>query len=377
MHGAFCYLASLSARGGSIEAVERLSPLARSRIGLLFDLPHLALKDGKRIEDELEKRADCIARVARVGCHTFVDAHDYPLEIRTASGQQPIAYLVEALRKRGSNVIPVTGTVTDRGDDYVRTIRNVVGTRGQGVCVRIARDELEDPAYLRAELSTALDLIGISPDQVDLVLNFAFIGTDRPEKMRAIALEALEVIQRTGQFRNVALSGTSIPAQLGKRTQGEILRFRRIEYDTWIGVSRLVANEMALAFGDHGIVEIHHAPPGKRVNVPSRIRYTTEREHVIRRAPRGEYSKICRELIASKDFSGGSYSVGDQRLARAAVSLSSKFAPGKAVAHDMNHHLEFVSAQVWREIQDEGRTGSYLLSPPTIRPWLQVELEDN
>ncbi len=142
---------------------------------------------------------------------------------------------------------------------------------------------------------------------------------------------------------------------MGKRTKGTILRHRRIELDAWIGLSHNSRQFQGVAFGDHGIVEIHHAPPTKVVNVPARVRYTTAREHVFRRAARGGYASICHELVTSSDYVGATYSIGDQQLLSAA-SGARKFS-GNAVATDMNHHIEFVSAQVWKQIEELGKAG--------------------
>ena len=49
MPGSFCYMASLTARGGAFTAVQNLSPEAHSRSAFLFDLPRPNLKDGETV----------------------------------------------------------------------------------------------------------------------------------------------------------------------------------------------------------------------------------------------------------------------------------------------------------------------------------------
>jgi hypothetical protein len=79
----------------------------------------------------------------------------------------------------------------------------------------------------------------------------------------------------------------------------------------------------------------------------ARIRYSTKRDHVFYRARRREYPIICRQLVASEDFLGAIYSIGDQAIGLRAQQLMSPGGPTSWIACDTNHHLELVSAQTW------------------------------
>ena len=375
MPGAFCYMASLAARGGAFTAVQNLSPEAHSRSAFLFDLPRPALREGESVDCELDKRADGIAQCAKLGGRTYFDVHDFSPELVTGSGLQPVKYLAQRFQRAGTSCVPVTGTIMDRGIAYVEAVRDIAAADLNGVCLRLARDELEEPAVLEEAIGTTLEALSVTPGKVDLVMNFAFVGMDKAERLRSVASDALDAINGMGAFRNIILSGTSIPAQLGKRTKGEVLRFRRVEFDIWSDVARLLAGTRDLAFGDHGIIESHHTPPAKVVNVPARIRYTTPRDHVIRRAARGDYQLLCKELVASKDFMGRNFSFGDQKLAFVATFGAGKFSPGPAVAHDANHHIEFVSQQVWQHIRSCGGEGQFSFPKPQSRAWLNQLLD--
>lgn len=375
MSGSFCYMANLAARGGAFTAVQNLSPDAHSRSAFLFDLPRPTLEEGKTVDRELDKRAEGIAQCGKLGGRIYFDVHDFPPELVTETGLQPIEYLAQRLRRSGTVCVPVTGTISDRGPEYVESVRDIAVTDHKGVCLRLARDELEEPTFLEEAIGATLEALRVSPGKTDLVMNFAFVGNDKAERLRSVARDAIDAIIRIGNFRNIVLSGTSIPAQLGKRTKGEALRFRRVEYDIWSDVARMLASTRDLAFGDHGIIEIHHAPPAKVVNVPARIRYTTPLDHVIRRAARGDYQQLCKELVTSKDFMGRNFSIGDQKLASVAMFGAGKFSPGPAVANDANHHIEFVSQQVWQHIGACGGEGQFALPRALSRAWLNQLLD--
>jgi hypothetical protein len=138
----------------------------------------------------------------------------------------------------------------------------------------------------------------------------------------------------------------------------------------------MFADSATVALGDYGVIGAHHVPPDGPVYVPSRIRYTTAHEHVFRRAKRGEYRAICRELLNSDEFSGPSFSFGDQRMNRSANGHSGPGNPGMWVTNDTSHHLELVSQQVWTILQQQKLTGRFALPKPKSRPWLQVDLQD-
>jgi hypothetical protein len=195
MRGTYCYMPILPARGGHFRAVNGLSPLARSRVTPLFDVPAVMLKEGKTFEAYLAARVDGIHGCWGSERPVYVDVHDLPLDLRTDSGAQPIAHLLDLMRKRDLRPIPVTGTESERGIDYLNTIRALVaGKENDGVCVRLERDDLNEPKLLRMSLSSTLDVLGLDPAEVDLVLDFRYVGQDQVEVLRATTLEASRAI---------------------------------------------------------------------------------------------------------------------------------------------------------------------------------------
>lgn len=376
MRGTYCYLPILPARGGAFRAVRSLSSSARSRLVPLFNIPAPTPKDEKALDVYLAGRAEGIRSCQHSDLPVYVDVHDLAPELRTRQGDQPIAYLMEQLRMRGVQGIPVTGTETTRGADYVDAIRELRTKTTNRVCLRLARDELAEPKLLYSSVSDLLSYLAVEPTVVDVVLDFEFIGQEyaRIEGLRATALEALQAICKVGQFRNIVLSGTSVPENLNKKTHGVVVRVPRVELALWKQVIGMLADPVPVALGDCGVIGAHHAPPGKPVNVPSRVRYTTASEHVFRRADRGEYQAICRELIESEDFHGAGFSFGDQQMGKAGSGRSGPGNPSMWVTHDTSHHLELVSAQSWGVVCEQGQDNRFLLPAPAPQPWLQPDL---
>lgn len=374
MRGAYCYLPILPARDGAFRAVSWLSSDARSRLTPLFNIPAPTPKDEKAIDAYLAKGADGIHGCWDAERPVYVDVHDLSPDLRTSVGEQPIAYLLQRLQMRGSRAIPVTGTKATRGSEYLDTLHGILPRTKDGVCLRLARDELIEPRLLYSSVVDLLGFLGLGPADVDVVLDFEYVGKDQVEALRATALEALQAIHRVGRFRNVVVSGTSIPEHLNKRTQGKIVRVPRVELPLWTQILGTFAEPVPIALGDCGVIGAYHAPPGTPVHVPSRIRYTTATEHVFRRANRDEYHVICRELLETEEFSGARFSFGDYQMSKSANGRTGPGNPGAWVANDTNHHLERVSAQAWNVLREQGLAHHFSLSEPKLQPWLQTEL---
>ena len=341
----------------------------------MFDVPVPNATQLEDLEAYLVKRADGIKRCWVPDRPVYVDVHDFPLEIRVR-GVWPIIHLVDGLMSRGLRPIPVCGTVSERGSEYVHAVRRLAARNGYGACLRIERDEIDDSKALSDSIAETLALLDVPTESVDVILDFGFVGRETAQTLRSIVSEALHVVRASGQFRNLAVAGGSVPEQLPKRDTGVVRREPRIEFDLWAQVLDTDSAMMPLAFGDFGVISPLYVPPSTPVNVPARIRYTTIREHVFLRTGRSGHNYLCTELVASEDFACAGFSAGDQRMALAARGLASPGNPGMWVGDDLNHHLELVSAQVWDAIRAKGLSRYFALPEPIHYPWLQRELTD-
>jgi hypothetical protein len=373
MRGSYCYLSILPARKGAFRAVDMLSPLARSRTAHLFDVPVPVLENGKTLDNYLEERADGVYRALGGTRPVYIDVHDLQLDLRTCSGAQPITFLLDSLRRRGALAIPVTGTEADRDRDYLAGVRSIVARDKRGACLRLTHDDLVEPHTLAASVTTVLDSLALATSELDVILDFRFIGNHNPDTLLGIALGALQAIQRLGRFRNTVLAGSSIPAVLGKQDHGKVRREKRIDFELWKQLSVVFAEQLIVP-ADYGVVGAHYVPPGKPVNVPARIRYTLLSDHVFYRTGRGEYADICRQLLASGDFSSENFSAGDRRIYRCAKGIETAGGPAEWIANDTNHHLELVAEQAWQFLMDSNLAQQFAFPEPARFPWLQPEL---
>ncbi len=286
------------------------------------------------------------------------------------SGAHPLTYVFEHLNMHGIQAIPVTGTAADRDATYSSAAQSIVRQGQRGALLRLAREDLENRSTLSSAISEALDFLKLTPAACDLLFDFRYILAKEVNGLRALALEVLQIATRLGNFRNMIVAGGSIPEQLGKQTQGQVRREARVEFGLW---SELMA-AFPVVYSDYGVLSPLYVPPKGVVNVPSRIRYSTETDHVFRRGNRNEYPALCKSLVASPEFAGENFSLGDLRIYRCAKETIKPGNPTLSVASDANHHLELVSGQVWRALESSGLAGRFSLPEPVRRPWLQPEL---
>jgi hypothetical protein len=270
--------------------------------------------------------------------------------------------------------IPVTGTTAERGRGYVREIAQRAEGLGSGLCIRVEREEVEDNGALQASLLETLDQLSGAMAHIDLLLDFGFVGPDKASEIANIAANALSIAFSTAAWRNVAVAGGSVPDQLGKKDTGKVRREPRVELAAW-AILQTTFNA-AVALSDFGVISPRYVKPGRVVNVPARVRYTTPSEHIFLRTGRSGHPDLCEQLLEMDEFVGEAYSAGDQRMAHVAHGLAGPGAPGVWIAGDLNHHLELVSAQAWDLIRASGNTNRFTLPEPQRYPWLQPALTE-
>ena len=285
----------------------------------LFDVPAPVLREGESLEEHLFRVATGAHGAWSNSSPMYVDVHDFPLETRVATGVLPITFLFDILKQYGSSAVPVTGVKADREIDYLHAVGKIVGRDGKGACLRLQEDDLSDLQGLNPSVIEALAAVGLATGDIDLILDFGFIGGRNPDSLSELAIEALRTISVLGTFRNVIVSGTSVPERLGKKDQGKIRRERRIEVPLWQRVARTLGHDLGIVFSDCGVIGARYVTPTGPVRVPPRIRYSNSVEHLFLRGKPGEYAALCRTIVESNDFAGGNFSVGDRHFEQCAA----------------------------------------------------------
>jgi hypothetical protein len=82
MKAAFCYLPIIKARQGSFDAIRSISPIARSRLCPLFDIPRPRPDQAKDQVAYLHKKVNGIMSCWAPDRAVYIDAHDFDITSR-------------------------------------------------------------------------------------------------------------------------------------------------------------------------------------------------------------------------------------------------------------------------------------------------------
>ena len=107
----------------------------------------------------------------------FVDLWHLDSGIRSADGTHPIVTLGHKMHSLGLSFVPVTGFRRHR--EYQSAIAMVVKRDKKGVCVRLNPEDIKR-INLSGELEGLLGQLGLSPDDVDLLVDYQSLSGSPP-----------------------------------------------------------------------------------------------------------------------------------------------------------------------------------------------------
>jgi hypothetical protein len=255
-----------------------------------------------------------------------------------------IEYVFEECRRLGLTVIPVLRPDHDQGRQAL--IRATMERDGRGVCIRVPiASRFWGQGFGHAIEGLCANL-GVERDQADLLLDLAYIPTPPGFAAEHVA-RLLTSIPHIEEWRSLILAGTVVPSTAAGWPEGGITRVPRHEQSLY---EELVRSTLVRrpTFADYAIQ--HPEPPaeggpGMRAN----IRYTIDgfllyvRGHSILEHDAQQYQQLCSMLVQHPEFSGSTYSWGDQIIADTATGkLPPKSEPQWRGA-GTSHHLRLVA----------------------------------
>lgn len=231
-----CYFPIVPNREGEITAVGHLSPNARARIRPIYeiDLPHGA--NSAELENHVAEAARKISEVWGTRHPILIDLPSYGPEHRVTNGLPVIEFAFTCLRQLGIVAVPVTGPASARGADILEIVSREVLRSNRGVALRLPFAEFNNPEILERELDIATKLLELDSTKIDLLFDLEVVH-QLPSHQQSVAYlgsvvhEALAVIRKFGEFRNVVLSGSSVPESVGKEYETMPYRGPRVEFD--------------------------------------------------------------------------------------------------------------------------------------------------
>lgn len=263
-----------------------------------------------------------------------------------------IAYLHEAMRRRGVPFVPVYSPVSSVQalDDAIHVS---LSKDSRGMAIRFGFDVLPSGLDHSQFLLELTDRFSVDPSTVDLIVDFSYLDADR-ERPPGLISRVLNQITSIAPWRNVVTLATSMPSTLSCVAERSMGSIDRLEWALWESIATRATLHHVPTFGDYGIqnpkppAEI--SGPGMRANV----RYTTKGRTLIARGGsvmlegNEQYRDLCAMIVDRKEFAGGHYSWGDRMIEDCASGAIPPKAQdmwrGAGTSHHLRHVTESLSA---------------------------------
>jgi hypothetical protein len=358
------HTAILKAKKGELKALGGLDDRTADRVRPVFELGRLTdqIRDCKYIRESRTPTTTHIDRLLagisdvwrnRVA---MVDGFEWAPQAKTESGESVIPYMVKALRRRGTPVIPVVGYDRWSNPDYKAGFQGVEAHRGREWCFRFDKTAVEDasdPEYLVENVSDMLEALEAGAQNCTALIDFGDISmpTASIEDITNDGVQLLRVLSDVG-FEQFIFAGCSMPRTINLAvdepdTDGFVIRKEML---VWQAL-RTELPSLKIGFGDYALRGPTTSEfPSKYTN--GKIRHTvSNRLFIVRGHPflndgsRVQMEELARRLIASGHYLGPDFSWGDDQIDLASRGLASRDL-GHWIAIDTNHHLTFVVQEV-------------------------------
>ena len=375
-----CYFPIVPNREGEITAVGHLSPRARARSRIIYEVDRPTDADAADLGNHIIEAVRKISRAWGSGFSLLVDLPTYGPEHRTTNGSHIVEYAFMCLRQLGALAVPVAGPISARGPEMLEIIRDVALRDKRGAALRVPFAEFNNTDVLQRELSAAMRILALNPAEVYLLFDLEAVhhipASQRSAAyLTAVIHEALAVTRMSGEFRNVVLCGSSVPESVGKEYDSAPYRGRRIEFDVWR--SLLTDTNIPVSFSDGGITALRGDDPRGHGRALARVRLSTPDEHVLHRAERKKYVDLCKRVVSSADFNRTIVAWGATKLRECAREYTQASSPTIWVARDTNLHFETTLVEIEQRLRLAGRITDYQFPEEETSAWLQHSILEN
>ncbi len=351
------YVPILKGKQGEFGALKELSMSVRLHVTPLIEIPPVGwnYKDScpnKTIDDHIESFPDKICNSWGTDKPVFVDLYFVEPGDRTADGQHPLNVLMLSVHAKGIKAIPVTSL--DRSPDFQKAVSDIVKAQGQGVCLRLSREELDNFVSDESTVTKLLSDLGLSYRECDLILDLQDISSLDIGDVVASCCKAIQTLPNVKEWRTLTLAGCSFPSSLAVIPANSSKILIRKEYILW---QRLVAIAQELprvpSFGDYGVS--HSDFPDidpRKMKMSVNLRYTSDNSWLVLKA-RGansygytQFNGLCRVIVSKDEYLGRDFSWGDKYIYDCSCRNDR---PGNASTWRQvgtSHHIAFVSKQI-------------------------------
>ncbi len=346
----------MKGKKGEFDALEKLPSRTKDKMQPLVEVSDIqwdykAGRASKTPDAHTEKFADKLVKAWGIESPFFLDFPASLQEAKCADGQTLASKVLQEVRDKGLQAIPVTGV--RRVAAYRADIRDAVATDDRGICLRLEAEDIGNPG-IQSILDAALKEFGVAASATDLVLDFKEILPSQ-EGFTLLALQQVMAnLPHASEWRSVTFVASSFPKDLAGIKANTLEKIPRTEWIIW---KKMQGDKtrfpLAIGYGDYAIQHPILSEIDPRImQVSANIRYALEDEWLIlkgrsiKTTGAGQYrDPLSKKLVSMKEFAGAAYSAGDAYIADCA---SGKGGPGNATTWrfvGVNHHLHVAADQ--------------------------------
>ena len=230
------YVAILKTKQGELDALSNMTSVARKRMTRLFDVDIEGSGSG---DPPARSRLPGLPEQLQVilgdqpfflDCGTISASQEVCVGRGKARGPVPaIEYLLGECERLGLNFIPV---VRPGLDARIVGLAREFSDGGRGACLRLSPSGVILRGGPGAEINRLLEIVGIEPEDTDVVIDLRYISPDAGFGARHIA-RLIEGLPSISRWRSLVLAGTIIPQTLAGFSEDSIRTVIRHEWLLW------------------------------------------------------------------------------------------------------------------------------------------------
>jgi hypothetical protein len=340
------YVPILKGKQGEFASLEQLSGESKSRLTPVIEA-FLVNKRKKKIESECKR----LKKVWGENRAIFLDVYRPNEEDNADSVALPLGQYLEAARKIGLQLIPVTGL--RRSPSFQSVIKNAVKTDALGVCFRLEPTDLGSTDVGNKAKNLARDL-KVSESDIDLLLDFREIPLNQISILPLTVKTILKSFPAIKTWRTLTLVATTFPTSMGAFTSRTITPRLRGEWAIWTNLNADRSLSRTPTYGDYGIQNpfLMEGFDFRIMDMTANIRYTREAEWIIfkgagiKKIGREQIRSICRAVIRHAAYCGVDHCAGDNYINECAAGRVPVGVPATWRRVGTTHHLTFVVNQL-------------------------------
>jgi len=355
---AVVYVPIVKAKSNDIAALGDVNPSKRRDIRPLLELAEYDATDNDAILRSFVKR---LIRV-KWPHPPYVDLYSFMPNAIVADGTNATVDGFRRIAAAGLRVIPTYGFGLNDGiwGDLAAVARQM----GVGFCFRVDIDDLDDQAEQTwSEVLERAAQMGFGATAVDIIVDLRFVGDSDLQRLIALTADFLNLQPRRFTPRSITIAGSSALKTVTDVPMNGDSEIVRQELLLWSHVQGNLGPGRPIIFGDYGVVHPDFSQSVRSPNANGKIRYTRGNSiHYFRGSSLykptsnfGQYHQLARRVLASEQYRGPQFSVGDQRISECANRIVGPGNLGTWVHVDQNHHIETTVDQIRQAVRALGQ----------------------